>query len=302
MTGKVLILGGTGRFGRHAAEAFWNAGWSVRLFDRAQDDLTSAALGVDVIVNGWNPRYPDWATEVPRLTEEVIAAAQWSGATVLIPGNVYVYGEGSDATLGTETPRAAKNPLGRIRIEMEEAYRRAGVRTIVLRAGDFIDTEASGNWFDMVLTKHLARGCMTYPGDLDTPHAWAYLPDMAEAAVGLCAMRDDLPDFADIPYHGYTLTGRQLAKALSCALDRPVKAHRMSWLPLRLMAPVSPMMRALCEMRYLWDMPHALDPEPLADLLPRHRPTPLVAALACAVGVDGPRAANVAGGAVPDAA
>ncbi|SNT34623.1 hypothetical protein [Antarctobacter heliothermus] len=59
MVGTVLILGGNGRFGRNAAEAFWNAGWRIRLFDRAEDDLAQAAQGADVIVNGWNPAYPD---------------------------------------------------------------------------------------------------------------------------------------------------------------------------------------------------------------------------------------------------
>ena len=28
------------------------------------------------------------------------------------------------------------------------------LRTIILRAGDFIDTSASGNWFDMIMTKN----------------------------------------------------------------------------------------------------------------------------------------------------
>ena len=75
MTGKTLILGAKGRFGRHAAEAFWNAGWQVRLFDRASGNLMAAAQGMDVIVNGWNPAYPDWAEQLPRLSAQVIDAA-----------------------------------------------------------------------------------------------------------------------------------------------------------------------------------------------------------------------------------
>ena len=51
MTGTVLILGSNGRFGRHAAEAFWNNAWTIRTFDRALDDLGEAARGADVIVN-----------------------------------------------------------------------------------------------------------------------------------------------------------------------------------------------------------------------------------------------------------
>ncbi|MCF6316055.1 MAG: hypothetical protein L3J30_07185 [Marinosulfonomonas sp.] len=48
--------------------------------------------------------------------------------------------------------------MGRIRTEMEAAYRDSGVRTIILRAGDFIDTQASGNWFDKVMTPKLDKG------------------------------------------------------------------------------------------------------------------------------------------------
>ncbi|MEM9971996.1 MAG: epimerase, partial [Pseudomonadota bacterium] len=72
MGGTVLILGPSGRFGRHSAEAFWARGWNVRLFDRSTDDLMRASDGVDVIVNGWNTPYTDWETLVPRLTEQVI--------------------------------------------------------------------------------------------------------------------------------------------------------------------------------------------------------------------------------------
>jgi NAD(P)-dependent dehydrogenase (short-subunit alcohol dehydrogenase family) len=45
MQNTALILGSTGRFGRAAAEAFWNAGWRVRTFDRRSDDLPEAARG-----------------------------------------------------------------------------------------------------------------------------------------------------------------------------------------------------------------------------------------------------------------
>jgi NAD(P)-dependent dehydrogenase (short-subunit alcohol dehydrogenase family) len=42
MQQTVLILGGNGRFGRATAEAFWNAGWRVRVFDRKTDRLPEA--------------------------------------------------------------------------------------------------------------------------------------------------------------------------------------------------------------------------------------------------------------------
>jgi glutamyl-tRNA synthetase len=35
-----------------------------------------AVKGIDIIVNGWNPAYPDWAKQVPGITRDVIAAAK----------------------------------------------------------------------------------------------------------------------------------------------------------------------------------------------------------------------------------
>ncbi len=185
MSGRVLILGASGRFGRNAAEAFWNHGWTVKIFDRERDDLNELAKDADVIVNAWNPPYPDWAAQVPRLTAQVIEAAKVNDATVIIPGNVYVYGHDNGVVWSNETPHLATNPLGRIRIEMEAAYRDAGVKTIILRAGDYIDSEASGNWFDKVITKKVQKGTFSAPGPMNVPHAWSWLPDVARAAVQL---------------------------------------------------------------------------------------------------------------------
>ena len=51
-----------------------------------------------------------------------------------------------------------------------------------------------------------------------------------------------------------------------------------AWL-MTLTSPVWEMARELREMRYLYDHSHALDPEPLAKLLPDFRATPLDAVL-----------------------
>ena len=283
MTQTVLVLGASGRFGRHAAEAFSRAGWTLRPFDRATDDLMQAAMGADVIVNGWNPPYSQWQSTVPGLTRQVIAAAQASGATVMIPGNVYVYGPDMPPVIGPGVAHRAAHPLGRIRREMEQAYRAAGVPTILLRAGDFLDDRASGNWFDRVLAKAIRKGRLSYPGPLDRPHAWAWLPDLADALVGLAEKRADLPQFAELAFPGYTLTGEELAAACADALQRPVKAKRMSWLPIQLARPFWAEARHLLEMRYLWETPHRLDGSALDALLPDRPQTPLVSALARAL-------------------
>jgi len=283
MSRKVLILGASGRFGKHAAAAFRFAGWQVTPFRRGGDDLMQAASGQDVIVYGWNPAYPQWRATVPGQVASVIAAARAAGATIILPANVYVFGPDSPDIWSETTPHRAGNPLGTIRRNMETALRQSGVQTILLRSGDFLDTEASGNWFDGVLTKRLSRGRFTYPGRLDVPHAWAYLPDLARATVALAEMRDTLTRFEDIPFPGYTLTGQEMADGLARATGRDIAARPMSWWPLHLARPVWPLARHLLEMRYLWNKPHRLDGARLADLLPAFRATPLDTALASAI-------------------
>ncbi|QDC08279.1 epimerase [Oceanicola sp. D3] len=283
MSQTALILGANGRFGRNVHMAFCEAGWRVRLFDRARDDLWEAAWGADVIVNGWNPPYQHWSRDLPAQTAQIIEVAQATRATVLIPGNVYPYGYAAPSLLSPSTPHEATNTLGWLRSQMEAEYAASDVRTILLRAGDFLDTEPSGNWFDKIMVSQLARARFTYPGPTDRAHAWAYLPDLARAAVALLEKRDRLPRFADVPFAGYTLTGAELHAALERATGRRLSLRRMQWWPLRSLAPIWPMARHLVEMSYLWKQPHRLDPAPLAEVLPEFEPTPLVEALASAV-------------------
>lgn len=283
MTRTALILGASGRFGRAASAALQAAGWTVHAFDRARDDLTTAARGKDLIVNGWNPPYASWATDLPVLAASVIEAARASGATVMIPGNIYVYGTDLPPVLSSDTPHRAQHPLGRLRREMEAAYRDAGVKTIILRAGDFLDTEASGNWFDRILAAKIMRGRFVYPGPTDLDHAWAFLPDLAEALARVAARIDDLPAFTDLGFAGHTATGRQLGEGIGRIIGKPLRVTRMSWLPIQMARPFWPEAKHLIEMRYLWQRPHRIDGTALAELIGPVPHRPLDDALCAAI-------------------
>lgn len=236
-----------------------------------------------MIVNAWNPPYDKWASQVPELHARVRQAAKTSGATVIVPGNVYVFGQNGQSVWDEASPHLATNPLGRIRIDMEQAYRRDAVRTIVLRAGDFLDTRRSGNWFDKVMTPKIGDGVLVYPGATDQRHAWAHLPDLARAAVALAERRGSLPDFADVPFPGFALTGRELAQALSSVTGRNVRIRQMNWLPIQLARPFWPLAKHLLEMRYLWSQAHQLDGSRLLGLLPEFKMTATDIALAAAL-------------------
>ncbi len=291
MTKTALILGANGRFGRAAMTAFTDAGWQTTALVRpgkaqgrpnvveadASDAsaLVRVAKGFDVIVNALNPPYDKWAKLLPPITEATIAAARASGATLLVPGNVYPYGKNMPEVLSAGTPQIARDGKGRLRVEMENALRAASdIRVIILRGGDYIERRKTGNWFDSMIMNKVDKGVVTYPGPLDVVHAWAYLPDMARAAVGLCEIRKTLPRFADIPYGGYALTGAGLVAAAERAVGRPLKVKRTPWGMLAFLGVFVPLLREVVAMRYLWNRPHRLDNATLEALLPTFAPTP----------------------------
>lgn len=292
----VLILGATGRFGRAAAAAFRAEGWRVRVWLRpggaAHEGceawrgeihdaaaLAAASRGADVIVNALNPPYPAWAEEVPRMTAAVIGAAKAAGATVLIPGNVYNYGAHLPPLLTETTPEIGDHRKAAIRIAMEAAYRRAGVKTIVLRAGDFIDTAPGDNWFEGHVAAKAAKGMVVYPGPADVAHAWAFLPDYARAAVALAAKRRALAKFEAVGFPGFTLTGDELIAAMERAAG-PLSRKTFPWWALGLIAPFSPLMREVLAVRYLWRRPHAIDGARFAGLAPEFKATGVDEAIA----------------------
>ena len=298
MSDKVVIFGAKGRFGRAATKAFSKAGWHVRVLARTwpnggeseieqiegnalnSKDLIKAAQGCDVIVNALSPPYQKWVKVLPTLTRNTILAAKSSSATIMIPGNVYNYGEGQLPLLNEETPIAPTTRKGRLRQEMEDTYAQTdGIRTIILRGGDFIEREQTGNWFDSQITAKLDKGIIMYPGPLDRVHAWAYLPDMADAMVGLAEKRDQFGAFEQFGFPGFALNGRELIVQVEKIAGRKLKVKSMPWGMVRVLALVMPSMWEVAEMSYLWRVPHAIDGTKLVAVLPEMKTTPLEMAL-----------------------
>ena len=286
----VLILGTNGRFGRVAAEAFSDAGWQVIAQSRSApmeplprnatalqcdaldtDGIFRRCAGrIDVIVNALNPVYTDWDRLVPPLAKSALELARRTGALLMLPGNVYNFGSELPEVLTEDTPQLPATPKARIRIALERQMQDAaveGVRSVVIRAGDFLGGSGPGTWFDMVIAKDLRKNKAVYPGPFDVPHAWAYLPDLARVFVAIAARRDALQPFDVFHYSGLTLAGRELLDALERVTGRKLKRSRLPWWMLRLASPFVPMFRAVLEMRYLWWRTHRLEDAKLAGVI-----------------------------------
>lgn len=275
MENTVLVLGASGKIGRHAVEAFERDGWRVRCYDRRQADMISAAQGASVIVNGLNPpAYHDWARLVPAITRQVIEAAQANDAMVIVPGNVYNFGD-RGGVWSESTPQAATTRKGIIRRQMEEDYRASGAHTLILRAGNFIDPHRNADVMSLLLMREIEKGKLTYAGDPHVSQAYCYVPDWARAAVQLANMRHQLDRFEDVPFPGHSFSVEELQRVLCKALQRPIELKSFPWWLMSALAPFWELAREMLEMRYLWSTPHSLSGAKFAQLLPAFEATPL---------------------------
>lgn len=277
----VAILGAAGRNGDAVARAFLKAGWRVRGVARGakvstlapgvepvtadaydREALIAACAGADVIVHTLNPLYDDWTNSVMPLAENVLASAEATGATVMIPGNVYNYGYGIAPDTGEDAPMSGDTEKARLRIAMEALYERAarekGVRTIVIRAGDFFGGARPESWLDVMILKDLKKDRFTWPGPWKLAHAFAYLPDLGETFVRVAEKRDETAPFTTLHFRGHAVTGEEMQAAAEKAAGRRLKRANAPWLVLRAIGLFNPILREIVKMSYLWRVPHSL--------------------------------------------
>ena len=69
------------------------------------------------------------------------------------------------------------------------------------------------SWMHRLVARDMGRGKITVPGSFDVVHAWAYLPDMAEAVVRLAEVEPDLAAYEVFHFDSHNLTARQLRDA-----------------------------------------------------------------------------------------
>jgi nucleoside-diphosphate-sugar epimerase len=298
MKGQILVLGAAGRLGFAAAEAFRDAGWSVKGLVRPNtgwraprgidvvetNDRAVAvkeARGTDIVLHALNAPYTGWAQHALPLAYSAIEAAEQSGATLIFPGNVYNYGAGMPPMLDEATPMQPTSRKGKLRDEVELRLREAsdrGVRTIILRAGDFFG-RGRGSWFDLVLIKELAKNRITYPGPLDVVHEWAYLPDYIDALIRLAGIRATLGPFETFGFPGHAVTGQEFVTAIAKASGRALKVGHINWWMMRTVGSIWKMGRELTEIGYLWQVPHRIDGSKLAAAIGQVPHTPLETAV-----------------------
>lgn len=300
-----LIIGATGGIGGAAALALQRHGWQIRgltrdvaraaqrfarlgpidwrqgdAMDRAA--MIAAADGAQLILHAANPpRYRNWRGLALPMLEHAIDAAKAGGARLVLPGNVYNFAPDIGACVDESAEQRPVTRKGAIRVEMEQMLARAadhGVRSLVLRAGDYFGPDAPSSWFQNALvrpSRPVRR--VTYPGPLEIGHSWAYLPDLAEALALLAAQEARLAQVETIHFAGHALAdGKAMVAAIARAAGLArLPAGTLPWRMITVLAPVVPLFRELNELRYLWLQPLRLSNFKLTGLIGPEPHTPL---------------------------
>ncbi|MBX9754778.1 MAG: NAD-dependent epimerase/dehydratase family protein [Pseudomonadaceae bacterium] len=304
-TKTVLIIGATGGIGGALAQAFLHSAWRVRALTRHTDaqrrassdlagvewllgdamqeaDVVRAAQGVECIVHAANPPgYLRWRELALPMLASSIAAARASSALLVFPGNVYNYGPGAGQWLAEDAPQQPRTRKGQVRVEMEAMLQQAaeqGVRSVVVRAGDFFGWQAPSSWFQTLLIRPQRQvRSVWFPGEPEVGHAWAYLPDLAQTIVRLVALQARFANFETFHFAGHwTPRSIDMAESIRRAVGNPrLPIRRLPWPLLRLAAPFVRVLREILEMRYLWREPLRLDNRKLLQVLGDEPHTPL---------------------------
>lgn len=301
-TRTALVLGATGSIGGEVARQLVARGWKVRALQRDpaslsdrddrfdwikgdamnRQDVVAAASGAQIIVHAVNPPgYRNWAQLVLPMIDNTLAAARASGARIVLPGTIYNYGPGAFPVLRESASQEPLTHKGAIRVELEHRLQAAstdGVRSLIVRAGDFFGPGSTGNnWFSGGLVKPgKPVRAMFYPGKTGIGHQWAYVPDVALTMVRLIEQEDRLPVFATFHMKGHwDADGTRMISAIKRSAGVPrIKVWAFPWWALPLMAPFSEMFREMREMRYLWKEPIRMENAPLLATLGEEPHTP----------------------------
>jgi nucleoside-diphosphate-sugar epimerase len=241
--------------------------------------LGNLAVGADVLCNCANPRYDRWERDWPPIATSILAAASSSGAVLVTLSNLYGYGP-VDHAMAESDPLAATSRKGRVRAEMWasalHAHDAGAVRATEVRASDFFGptVRSTGMLGERVVPRILDHATISLLGDLDAPHSWTYVDDVARA---LQVVGHD-PRAWGRAWHAPTappLSSREAVEGLAAAagLDAP-RVRRLPWSLVRVAGLASAEVRELAEIAYQFDRPFVVDSTAFTDIF-QVCPTPL---------------------------
>ncbi|MEV0531869.1 NAD-dependent epimerase/dehydratase family protein [Kitasatospora sp. NPDC050463] len=275
------VVMGFGPAGAATARLLAGQGHSVRVVTRsgrspepgiehvAADAADSGRLielcqGAAAIHSCAAPAYHRWVKDWPPLASSACAAAEASGAVLVMLGNLYGYGP-VEGPMTEKLPLAATGPKGRVRAALWEQARqlheRGRIKAVEVRASDFFGpgVTVGGHLAGRVVPRVLRGKSVSTMGDPDVPHSWSYLPDVARALVEVAGEERAWGRAWHVPT-APALSSREMVDRLAArAGTGPVAVRALPPAVVGVASLFSPLVRELKEIRYQFDRPFVID-------------------------------------------
>jgi nucleoside-diphosphate-sugar epimerase len=273
------LIVGAGAVGSATARQLADAGEPVRIVTRsgggpvhpgiervaadAADPATLSRLaaGAVAIYNCANPPYHTWPRDWPPLSASMLAAAQLSGAPLVITGNLYVYGA-VDRPMTEDMPLAAHTVKGKVRVRMWQdaldamrAGRISGVTEV--RASDFISPRHT--LLERALPAMRAGRTVWLPTPLDVPHTFTYVGDVARALIALGRDPRAWGKAWHVPSAPAMTLREHVTRAASVGGFPTPRLRRIPEAAVRAVGLFEPFTREFVEMLYQFKRPFILD-------------------------------------------
>jgi nucleoside-diphosphate-sugar epimerase len=208
------------------------------------------------------PAYHRWPADWPPLGAAMIHAAEVTGAVLVTTGNLYGYGKVS-APMTEDFPLKPSSVKGEVRVKLWRdaltAHEAGRIRTAEVRGSDYLGAGTLSPFSAMVLPKVLAGKRASVPADLDAPHSWTYVGDVARTLVAVAAAESawgrpwHVPTAPPVPVRALATRAAELADAPTA------KVGVMPALALRLAGFFTPAAREMLEVQYQLQAPFVLD-------------------------------------------
>ena len=289
------VIAGAGPVGSATARLLADQGEQVRVVTRrgtgpghpaiervAADATDASALaefcsGATALYNCAGPPYHRWSVDWPPLAAAFLEAARTSGATLVTTSNLYGYGPVTGA-MTERHPLLATGTKGRVRARMWSdalaAHEAGHVRTAEVRSSDYLGVRTQSLLTTVVLPKALAGVRVSVPADLDAPHSWTYVGDVARTLVAVAADESAWSRAWHVPTAA-PLTIRDITTRACALADAP--PPRLSTMPaavLWLGGLGNPTVRELRETQYQFRKPFVVDSSAATEAF-GIEPTPL---------------------------
>jgi len=280
---EIHTIFGAGQIGLLLARSLAEGGFGVRLVRRGapgaeiqgvtwmRGDATDrvfaekACRGATAVYNCTNPPdYHRWEGVLEPLFRSIRDAAGRAGARLVQLDNLYMYGRPEQTPFDERTPMRPCGTKGELRKrlfdELWEAHARGDVVATCGHASDFFGpvTPNSAVFRPDTYERILAGSSVYVFGNPDMVHGYTYAPDVARGLAVLGTHEAALGRAWHLPTSA-RLSTRELLERFAERAGTRIKVRRVPNWALKTLGVVSPLVSALAEMTYQWEVPYLLD-------------------------------------------